>query len=53
MLLKDCLFFYIFRELSMMHMETLSKFKAEHPTYVFPALYKELFSIDTQQDLLT
>ncbi|CAO1398745.1 unnamed protein product [Diamesa serratosioi] len=42
-----------FRELSMMHMETLSKFKAEHPTYVFPALYKELFSIDTQQDLLT
>ncbi|CAO1394344.1 unnamed protein product [Diamesa tonsa] len=27
-----------FRELSMMHMETLSKFKGEHPTYVFPAL---------------
>lgn len=34
-----------------MHMEALSKFKLEHPHYVFPALYKELFSIDSQQDL--
>jgi nuclear receptor subfamily 1 group F protein 4 len=36
-----------------MHMEALSKFKQDHPQYVFPALYKELFSIDSQQDLLT
>ncbi|XP_055319954.1 probable nuclear hormone receptor HR3 isoform X8 [Sitodiplosis mosellana] len=40
-----------FRELSLMHMEALNKFKMEHPHYVFPALYKELFSIDSQQDL--
>lgn len=39
------------RELSLMHMEALSKFKQEHPHYVFPALYKELFSIDSPQDL--
>uniref|UniRef100_A0A336KVR0 Probable nuclear hormone receptor HR3 n=1 Tax=Culicoides sonorensis TaxID=179676 RepID=A0A336KVR0_CULSO len=42
-----------FRELSVMHMDALSKFKQEHPEYVFPALYKELFSIDSQQDLVT
>ncbi|XP_055634857.1 probable nuclear hormone receptor HR3 isoform X4 [Toxorhynchites rutilus septentrionalis] len=42
-----------FRELSIMHMEALQKFKQDHPQYVFPALYKELFSIDSQQDLLT
>ncbi|KAG5683151.1 hypothetical protein PVAND_012449 [Polypedilum vanderplanki] len=42
-----------FRELSMMHMDALSSFKQEHPQYIFPALYKELFSIDAQQDLLT
>ena len=42
-----------FRELSMMHMDALSNFKQEHPQYIFPALYKELFSIDAQQDLLT
>ncbi|XP_055680014.1 probable nuclear hormone receptor HR3 isoform X2 [Lutzomyia longipalpis] len=40
-----------FRELSLMHMEALSKFKQDHPQYVFPALYKELFSIDSPQDL--
>ncbi|XP_050076831.1 probable nuclear hormone receptor HR3 isoform X6 [Anopheles maculipalpis] len=42
-----------FRELSIMHMEALQKFKQDHPQYVFPALYKELFSIDSQQDLMT
>lgn len=42
-----------FRELSMLHMDALSNFKQEHPQYIFPALYKELFSIDAQQDLLT
>jgi nuclear receptor subfamily 1 group F member 4 len=45
--------FPTFRELSMMHMDSLSTFKQEHPQYIFPALYKELFSIDAQQDLLT
>lgn len=34
-----------------MHMEALNKFKMAHPHYEFPALYKELFSIDSQQDL--
>lgn len=43
----------IFRELSLMHMEVLSNFKLEHPTCEFPPLYKELFSLDAQQDLLT
>lgn len=42
-----------FRELSLLHMEALSKFKLAHPQYVFPALYKELFSIDNAQDLIT
>lgn len=36
-----------------MHMDALSKFKLQHPEYVFPALYKELFSIESQQDLVT
>ena len=36
-----------------MHMDSLSTFKQENPQYIFPALYKELFSIDAQQDLLT
>ncbi|XP_034650947.1 probable nuclear hormone receptor HR3 isoform X2 [Drosophila subobscura] len=40
-----------FRDISILHMESLSKFKQTHPTVVFPALYKELFSIDSQQDL--
>ncbi|XP_032591127.1 probable nuclear hormone receptor HR3 isoform X2 [Drosophila grimshawi] len=40
-----------FRDISILHMEALSKFKQQHPTVVFPALYKELFSIDSQQDL--
>jgi nuclear receptor subfamily 1 group F protein 4 len=39
-----------FRNLSLMHMDALSKFKQEHPHHVFPALYKELFSIDSPQD---
>lgn len=39
-----------FRELSMMHMDALAKFKNAHPQYVFPALYKELFSIDNSHD---
>lgn len=42
-----------FRELSLMHMDVLSNFKLEHPTHIFPPLYKELFSLDAQQDLLT
>jgi nuclear receptor subfamily 1 group F protein 4 len=42
-----------FRELSLMHMEVLSNFKLEHPTCEFPPLYKELFSLDAPQDLLT
>ncbi|XP_030379564.1 probable nuclear hormone receptor HR3 isoform X2 [Scaptodrosophila lebanonensis] len=40
-----------FRDISIMHMEALSKFKQQHPNVVFPALYKELFSIDSPQDL--
>ncbi|XP_065368197.1 probable nuclear hormone receptor HR3 isoform X1 [Calliphora vicina] len=40
-----------FRDISIMHMESLSKFKQQHPNVVFPALYKELFSIDSPQDL--
>ncbi|XP_070134547.1 probable nuclear hormone receptor HR3 isoform X1 [Drosophila bipectinata] len=40
-----------FRDISILHMEALSKFKQQHPNVVFPALYKELFSIDSQQDL--
>ncbi|XP_065719279.2 probable nuclear hormone receptor HR3 isoform X2 [Drosophila suzukii] len=40
-----------FRDISILHMESLSKFKLQHPNVVFPALYKELFSIDSQQDL--
>lgn len=40
-----------FREISIMHMEALSKFKQRHTNVMFPALYKELFSIDSLQDL--
>ncbi|XP_028895943.1 probable nuclear hormone receptor HR3 isoform X2 [Zeugodacus cucurbitae] len=40
-----------FRDISIMHMEALSKFKQQHPNIVFPPLYKELFSIDSPQDL--
>ncbi|GBP64283.1 Probable nuclear hormone receptor HR3 [Eumeta japonica] len=39
-----------FRELSMMHLEALCRFKAAHPHHVFPALYKELFSFDSVLD---
>ncbi|XP_052742963.1 probable nuclear hormone receptor HR3 isoform X4 [Bicyclus anynana] len=36
-----------FRELSLLHLEALCRFKAAHPHHVFPALYKELFSLDS------
>ncbi|XP_063391457.1 probable nuclear hormone receptor HR3 isoform X6 [Cydia fagiglandana] len=39
-----------FRELSLMHLEALCRFKAAHPHHVFPALYKELFSLDSVLD---
>lgn len=51
MILGTKIRFLFSRDLSLMHMECLSKFKQEHPHYVFPALYKELFSIDSPQDL--
>ncbi|XP_039747836.1 probable nuclear hormone receptor HR3 isoform X7 [Pararge aegeria] len=36
-----------YRELSTLHLEALCRFKAAHPHHVFPALYKELFSLDS------
>ncbi|KAI8441453.1 hypothetical protein MSG28_015053 [Choristoneura fumiferana] len=39
-----------FRELSLMHLEALCRFKAAHPLHIFPALYKELFSLDSVLD---
>ncbi|KAL4717884.1 hypothetical protein ACJJTC_005729 [Scirpophaga incertulas] len=39
-----------FRELSLLHLEALCRFKAAHPHHVFPALYKELFSLDSVLD---
>nr|ACZ71480.1 hormone receptor 3 [Mythimna separata] len=42
-----------FRELSLMHLEALCRFKAAHPHHVFPALYKELFSLDSVLDYTT
>ncbi|XP_030022275.1 probable nuclear hormone receptor HR3 isoform X7 [Manduca sexta] len=39
-----------FRELSLMHLGALSRFKMTHPHHVFPALYKELFSLDSVLD---
>lgn len=39
-----------FRELSAMHQEALGRFKAAHPHHSFPALYKELFSLDSILD---
>ncbi|KAL0809665.1 hypothetical protein ABMA28_011188 [Loxostege sticticalis] len=39
-----------YRELSLMHLEALCRFKAAHPHHVFPALYKELFSLDSVLD---
>ncbi|XP_072937814.1 probable nuclear hormone receptor HR3 isoform X3 [Epargyreus clarus] len=39
-----------FRDLSLMHLEALCRFKAAHPHHVFPALYKELFSLDNVLD---
>uniref|UniRef100_A0A1B6C292 Probable nuclear hormone receptor HR3 n=1 Tax=Clastoptera arizonana TaxID=38151 RepID=A0A1B6C292_9HEMI len=35
------------RELSMLHMEALAKFKRSTPHLEFPALHKELFSVDS------
>uniref|UniRef100_A0A146M006 Probable nuclear hormone receptor HR3 n=1 Tax=Lygus hesperus TaxID=30085 RepID=A0A146M006_LYGHE len=35
------------RELSMLHMEALGKFKRSTPHLEFPALHKELFSVDS------
>lgn len=34
------------RELSALHMEALSKFRRSYPQAEFPALHKELFSVD-------
>nr|AAT08962.2 PHR3 [Plodia interpunctella] len=39
-----------FRELSLMHLRALIRFKKTHPDPVFPALYKELFSLDSVLD---
>ncbi|XP_041985724.1 probable nuclear hormone receptor HR3 isoform X2 [Aricia agestis] len=39
-----------FRELSLMHLEALCRFKTAHPHHQFPALYKELFSLDNVLD---
>ncbi|XP_022816977.1 probable nuclear hormone receptor HR3 isoform X6 [Spodoptera litura] len=39
-----------YRELALMHLEALCRFKAAHPHHVFPALYKELFSLDSVLD---
>ncbi|XP_011564611.1 probable nuclear hormone receptor HR3 isoform X3 [Plutella xylostella] len=39
-----------FRDLSLMHLEALCRFKALHPNHQFPALYKELFSLDNVLD---
>lgn len=35
------------REVSQMHMDVLAKFKRSEPHLDFPALHKELFSIDS------
>ncbi|KPM08682.1 nuclear hormone receptor HR3-like protein, partial [Sarcoptes scabiei] len=37
------------RELSLLHMEALCKFRRQSPHLIFPALHKELFSIDHEQ----
>lgn len=34
------------KELSSLHMEALSKFRRQYPLTEFPALHKELFSVD-------
>ena len=34
------------RDLSALHMEALAKFRSQHPLLEFPALHKELFSIE-------
>ena len=34
------------RELSMLHMDALTKFRRSAPHLDFPALHKELFSVD-------
>lgn len=40
------------RELSMLHMEALNKFRRSTPHLIFPALHKELFAIDQEQQLV-
>lgn len=37
----------VYRELSMLHMEALAKLKRSTPHLEFPALHKELFSVDS------
>jgi hypothetical protein len=39
--------FCVDRELSMLHMDALAKFKRSTPHLEFPALHKELFSVDS------
>lgn len=35
------------REISLLHMDALAKFKRSQPHLEFPALHKELFSVDS------
>ena len=35
------------REVSVMHMDALAKYKRQTPHIEFPALHKELFSVDS------
>ena len=35
------------REVSLLHMDALAKFKRSQPQLEFPALHKELFSVDS------
>lgn len=35
------------RDVSLMHMDALAKFKRSQPLLDFPALHKELFSVDS------
>lgn len=35
------------REISLLHMDALAKFKKSRPHLEFPALHKELFSVDS------
>jgi nuclear receptor subfamily 1 group F protein 4 len=44
---EDKSVFCVNRELSMLHMDALAKFKRSTPHLEFPALHKELFSVDS------